>query len=57
MTTKKLLRCRSALVRLQEQLKSGVKPTKYNPALSELLNESDKKRIQKEIETLKSKIK
>ena len=57
MTTKKLLRCKSALVRLQEQLDSGVKPVKTNPALSELLTDSDKKRIVKEIATLKTKIK
>jgi len=57
MTTKKLLRCKSALVRLQEQLESGVKPVKTNPALSELLTDSDKKRIVKEIATLKTKIK
>lgn len=48
------LRRRSALKRLQEQLKSGKKPDKQGNLIA--LTESDIKRIKKEIEILKSRI-
>ena len=54
MTTKKRLRCRSALERLEAQLKSGVK-TEKKTNNNVPLTEKDKLRINKEIETLKSR--
>ena len=48
------LRRRNALKRLQEQLKSGKKPDKQGNFI--VLTESDIKRIEKEIEILKSRI-
>lgn len=48
------LRRRNALKRLQEQLKSGKKPDKQGNFIA--LTESDIKRIEKEIEILKSRI-
>ena len=55
-TTKKLLIQRSALERLEAQLKSGVK-TEKKTSLEILLTDSDKLRITKEIEVLKIKTK
>jgi hypothetical protein len=52
----KLLRRKTALERLQSQLKSGVKTEKGNSGNQIPLTESDTKRIKKEIETLKSLI-
>ena len=53
MNTKKRLRNKSALERLKAQLKSGVKNTK----LGEIpLTDSDKIRINKEINTLEKRI-
>ena len=49
-------RRRSALERLQSQLKSGVKPVKGTVGKTENLTEKDVKRIQAEILVLKSKI-
>lgn len=46
-----------ALARLQEQLKSGVKPGKRPVrGIDVVLDDTDIKRIQKEINSLKSKI-
>jgi hypothetical protein len=60
MTTKKRIRCSSALKRLQEQLKSGVKTEKKSSVGQKNfkkipLSESDINRINREIERLKSK--
>ena len=47
-----------ALVRLEAQLKSGVKPEKVNGKTTQKqipLNDSDKKRLGKVVETLKSR--
>ncbi len=60
MKTKKRIRCSSALKRLQEQLKSGVKTAKRTSIGQKKfdkvsLSESDRKRIEKEIEILTSK--
>lgn len=52
----KLLRRKAALGRLQSQLRSGVKPSKGMIGKSEPLTEKDTKRINKEIEVLKSVI-
>ena len=46
-------RRKNALIRLEQQLKSGVKTVKFE---KQPLTESDIKRINKEIQTLKSKI-
>lgn len=43
------------LPRLQNQLKAGVKPSKENPGEMIPLTEKDIKRINKEVETLKSR--
>lgn len=52
----KQLRRKSALNRLQKQLKSGVKTEKKSSVKQIPLTESDTKRISREIETLKSLI-
>ena len=58
MHTKKLIRCRSALERLEAQLKSGVKPTKIDSKYVDVpLKDADIKRINKEIDTLKKNLK
>lgn len=44
------------IVRLEEQLKSGVKTEKKTVNTKIQLTESDIKRIKKEIETLKSRV-
>jgi hypothetical protein len=54
MTTKKRIRCKSALERLEKQLKSGVK-TEKETNNSIPLTEKDKVRIGKEIDILKSR--
>lgn len=46
-------RRKNALIRLEQQLKSGVKTVKFE---KQPLTESDIKRINKEIQILKSKI-
>lgn len=61
MTTKKRIRCKAALLRLQEQLKSGVKTEKRSSIGQKKfekvpLTNSDIKRIEAEIELLKSKV-
>lgn len=48
-------RRKSALGRLQSQLRSGVKTVKGSVDQTEKLTEKDVKRISKEIETLKTK--
>ena len=53
--TKKQLRQANVVVRLQKQLKSGVKITpECKPGETVLLSDPDKKRITKEIETLRA---
>jgi hypothetical protein len=55
----KLTRRQSALVRLQKQLEQGVKPVKSNGKTTNetvALLESDKVRIQKQIEILSQKV-
>ena len=49
-------RRKSALGRLQSQLRSGVKTVKGSVNQTETLSEKDVKRISKEIETLKSRV-
>ena len=49
-------RRRSALGRLQSQLKSGVKPVKGSVNQTEALTEADVKRINREIDKLKERI-
>jgi hypothetical protein len=44
------------IVRLEEQLKSGLKTVKKTTNTKTELNDSDIKRIKKEIETLKSRV-
>lgn len=56
MTTKKLIRSKSALKRLEAQLKSGVKPDKESNNKIPL-TDSDKYRIETEINILKTKLK
>lgn len=53
MNTKKQLRKKRALARLENQLKSGVKNTKEGVVK---LSDKDTTRINKEIETLKSRV-
>ena len=54
MTTQKQIRCKSALKRLQDQLKSGVKTEKKS--IKKIpLTDIDRKRIDKEIQILTSK--
>lgn len=55
-TMKQNERRRSALERLQSQLKSGVKTVKGTVDQTEILTEKDVKRINREIEVLKSKL-
>jgi flagellin-like hook-associated protein FlgL len=55
MTKKQEIRRRSALSRLQTQLSSGVKIAKNSSTLIEL-SESDKARINREINSLKNKL-
>ena len=50
-------RRKSALDRLEKQLKSGVKPIIKQLGITEPLTDHDIKRIEKEILTLKTKIK
>ena len=58
MTTKKLIRCRAALERLETQLKSGVKPANVDGKDIKIsLTEHDSIRIKKEIGILKVKLK
>lgn len=60
--TKKLERRKGALVRLEAQLKSGVKPVAQVKnefvayGTKEPLDDHDKKRIQREIATLKERV-
>ena len=50
-------RQKGALERLQTQLKSGVKPVKKEFGKTEPLTDSDKKRINREIENLENALK
>lgn len=54
-TVKQNQRKAKALIRLEAQLVSGVKPSKVSD-ISILLTEADKKRIIREINTLKSRV-
>ena len=49
-------RRKSALGRLQSQLKSGVKPVKGSVNQTESLTETDVKRINREIDKLKTRL-
>lgn len=56
-TVKLTARRKSALKRLEAQLSSGVKPAVIDNALANIpLEEKDLKRIEKEIQILKSRI-
>jgi hypothetical protein len=56
--TKKLIRCKSTLVRLEEQLKSGVKTTNNSGVHGTTpLTKKDIKRINEEINILITKLK
>ena len=55
-TMKQNERRKSALGRLQSQLKSGVKPVKGSVNQTESLTETDVKRINREIDKLKERI-
>lgn len=57
MTVKQRSRKVSSLVRLEGQLKSGVKTMKGHMTATEPLTEKDVKRINTEILTLKNKLK
>jgi hypothetical protein len=56
MTTKKRIRSKNVLERLEQQLKSGVK-TEKKSSNKIPLTEHDKYRITNEIQTLKTKLK